>query len=250
MRNLFLAIALIANVICIFPNSGMSQACLELFPYIGPELADSSLFYVDSIKVDTCNNWRLYAKRGFSVVFDSIVLRIPLAPSDSVLRVSWQEIDTAYPAVRAGFQALEARFGSLHLRKIFPDDTGMYTAARRFDIEFDDYDLVDSILSYLDTIPLVQASFRWPSAPASVRRRRCDSQFSVFPNPAREHFHVRSSSGAFVKDIQIITHSGYTIYRVKVAPFSSDVVIELDHLRPGTYQVLVNEQVLPLVILK
>jgi len=67
----------------------------------------------------------LYTKR-YKILFDTLnYILLPALPADSLVLVTWQQIDTMFPATRAGFAALEQRFGSFKLRKRFPEDTNL-----------------------------------------------------------------------------------------------------------------------------
>jgi len=96
----------------------------------------------------------LYTKRYF-IGFDYFNY-IPLSPlpADSLVLVTWHQIDNMFPATRAGFAALEARFGSFFLRKIRPHVTdSLDIRARSFDLYFSNLQHVDSLTAYIRAIP-------------------------------------------------------------------------------------------------
>jgi len=65
---------------------------------------------------------RMYAHGRWGIWFTVDAIKLPPAPRDSTVRVTWDAIDPAYPEIRAGFQALEEQFGSFHLDKRLPQE--------------------------------------------------------------------------------------------------------------------------------
>lgn len=135
---------------------------------------------VDSVAIDTCGlnttlsctalvqdqemNYRIwherryYAKKYWRVTFTQDVIHLPPLPRDSMVYVSWQAIDTNYPTLRAGLQAIEQQYGSFRLRKVFPAaDTGEFSY--RFQADFSQYVNAIDVMGVFNQVPLVQCYF-------------------------------------------------------------------------------------------
>lgn len=113
----------------------------------------------ETINIRVWNERRYYAKRSWRVSFEEDIIHLPSLPSDSLVYVSWQAIDTNYPAVRAGFQAIEQQYGSFRLRKVFPAAaTGEYS--RRFEADFVQYVNALDVMSAFNGVPLTRCYFQ------------------------------------------------------------------------------------------
>jgi hypothetical protein len=161
MKNLFLFLLLF-----LLATTLVKSQCPLCVPKDG-------LYNVDSLyAIDTClvpNSARcdtilrldaqskymvgLYTKR-YSVGFDYFnYIPLPSLPIDSLVLVTWQQIDTMFPATRAGFAALEARFGSFLFRKVNPHITdSLDNRARVFDLFFTKLQYSDSLTIYIRAI--------------------------------------------------------------------------------------------------
>src|SRR5438876_1105599 len=82
---------------------------------------------IDSMLFDTCylspTAGEMYARGGFLITFDDDVFHLPYAPADSIIEVTWQDMDTNYPDLRAAFDTIYQRYGAFVLRKMYPQDT-------------------------------------------------------------------------------------------------------------------------------
>jgi hypothetical protein len=172
-------------------------------------VSSSQIANPDSIIIDTCGlggDWttceqaatyadpsRMYADRWWHIAFEVDAIALPVLPSDSIVEVSWRSIDTAYHDLRSGFEAVEQTFGTVTLRKKYPQEaTGEF--ARLFRMRIGKYSNVDSVTKMTDTIPDVfcgfDAGFTFPAGVVSPENPNTRIALAVRPNPAASRIQV------------------------------------------------------------
>jgi hypothetical protein len=159
------AILILASICMIFGTYSVHAQCL-CFPKQNTYNVDS-LFAIDTCLVPndvSCDsillidnpskyNRAIYTKL-YDIIFDSLNY-FPFAAltKDSIIVVPWQQIDTMFSATRAGFAALEARFGSFLIYKVLRKDTSLNDLLlRSAGIKFSNFQLGDSLYEYVRAI--------------------------------------------------------------------------------------------------
>ncbi len=157
---------ILASICMIFGTYSVQAQCL-CFPKQNTYNADS-LFAIDTCLVPndvSCDSILLIDKpskynsaiytKVYSMIFDTpSYFPIPPLTKDSLIIVPWQYFDTMFSATRAGFAALEARFGSFLIYKVLRKDTSVNDLLlRTASIEFSNFQLGDSLYQYVNAIP-------------------------------------------------------------------------------------------------
>ncbi len=169
------AILILASICMIFGTYSVHAQCL-CFPKQGTYNADS-LFAIDTclvpndvscdsiLRIDSPSKYNraVFSKRH-TIFFDTLNY-IPLPPynHDTLIFISWQQIDTAFASTRAGFADLEIRFGSFLLRKQNPELTDtLEFGTRIFELFFLNLNSGDSLKKYISQIPGLQGESASP----------------------------------------------------------------------------------------
>ncbi len=169
MKTLFLvAILVIASTLSVRAQSGCLCIPRETFEgKLTPQNSDS-LFAIDTCLVPNnvaCDsllglsqlskyNAALYTRRYYFSFDMHNYFSLPSLPYDSMVFVTWQQIDTSFPATRAAFAAIEARFGSFLMRKISPNLTDtLRDLTNTFIIYFKNLQFADSLSWYFFRLP-------------------------------------------------------------------------------------------------
>jgi hypothetical protein len=151
----------------------------------------------------------MFANRWWEIEFDVDAIVLPALPSDSIVEVGWRSIDTIYPNIRAGFEALEGTFGTIILRKQDPEATTGENS-RIFDMRVGQYAEVDSVTTIADTIPNVRCEFVggfiFPAGVVPADKREHKMELVVQPNPATVRVQVcgtelHTSSSILIHDL-------------------------------------------------
>ncbi len=239
----------------------IGDSCFTLNWKYFPPVTDSATWNPDSILVDTClvglcqcgdpviGAW---IKRGFYIYFDTNTIPLGWAPHDADVEVTWQAIDTSYPALRSAFQNLEQRFGTYTLKKQYPDDTGSIEyGARDFFLILSNYVPFDSIYFALDSVSEIQTAFYWPVVADVVPiLKRSTNNLQLFPNPAGSEIQISCNGDTFKGGIQILNPLGIVVKTVAISDESSSVTIDISDLPSGYYYLICNGNFLPFTHLK
>lgn len=198
----------------------------------------------DSVKVDSCIGSTtfgdLYAKQWFAVIFNSQILPTPTGPIDTIIDRRWEDIDTAYPSIRTGFDSLEQEFGSFFFRKeLHLNDT----SKDYFKIRFSNYVNIGSVVLALHNIPLLDTSgyAMRVVAKAGVKTQLPTKNFInsivLFRNYELQSgiFGTLNLSGS----ISCFDVVGKCIFSVPVSSFSEESLLQL--CKKGTYILQSNE---------
>lgn len=256
-QRLLLLVLIPAGILCsAFPVSAQQADCLCMPIFTSGMPARNS----DSMMVDTCgldaescvhaammgDRNRYYSKTGYLIDFDVPAIRLPTAPEDSILEVTWDAIDTALSVLRADMEGLENKYGSYVLRKLDPADS----SSQRFELRMDDYENVDSIvvdLSEIDNLRLDRdPNFEFIlSGPAD---RAEDLGLTVFPSPARDYVIVTAREPA--RSISLYDLLGREVAVPSISSMSGADRLRLDlHTLPdGVWYLRVNNAVHSLII--
>jgi len=153
----FVAVLFFCTLVCVRAQDNV----------LPPELVDSgkSLILIDTAgvprdvsKPGDLLSGELYAHGKWVIWFTVDAIKLPPAPRDSIVRITWDAIDTAYPEMRAGFQALEEQFGPFHLDKRLPHKVSGIES-QKFYLWFENYVNVTKVNMALSTIPGTKGGF-------------------------------------------------------------------------------------------
>lgn len=148
LKSCFIATGLFLLISLMASSSLRAQSCQRL---ILPHNPPMGKFNPDSVMVDTCSN-EIYTRSSFRVLFEKDYFRIPASNRrDTTIIRTWQDIDTAYSSTVTVFQTIDSIFGNYYFIKIYPDiDDTSYLACKYFQINFESYVNVDSVLTKIE----------------------------------------------------------------------------------------------------
>jgi hypothetical protein len=191
---------------------------------------------------------RLYAKQHWTVRFDVAAIYIPKAPSDTIIEVSWEAIDTSFAEIRTAFQQLEQQYGAFRLRKFYPDyDTNEFSQV--FLLYFDNYVNIFDIEEYIDSIPNTSCDFsRWIVKPVSVNNENGESLikdkiFSIIASNNKKEILIQTNIDFSGDNFIIINDmNGRAIKTIKIEnSFSGTIIpINVSDLIKGIYFVCIG----------
>ncbi len=239
---------LLAMTSCLHAQA-VDPTCLVLWQKVYyPNVPDSLIDNYDSAMVDTCNDSiaiheglpEIYLQHYWEFVFQYDILPLDSVNADSTLIVGWDAIDTNYRATRDSFQRMAAKYGSVRLRKAFPnviDST--IQSSNAFALILGSYYPADSVLNDLLNVPLV--SYAWYDHPAPVemvnQTQTLDAIKIIYIDP----LHIRLSGIEESCPYVIFDIIGREISEGKIEGLG---IIDLTILKAGCYFVFLNNHIL------
>lgn len=170
-RMIVVAILTIPAYTDIAYAQGDSCRCRLDPPFIGD--SSISVVFPDTVEIDGCGLEidscsrellalspdqlvaRLYVRGPWLLRLPDSALVISEAPYDTMIYRSWSDIDSSFSDLRDSLASLESRFGSLSLRKAFPEQgTGEWS--REFAIQFDSFVPLQTVDSCVQLLPGVE----------------------------------------------------------------------------------------------
>lgn len=239
---IFAAFSLFATVTCY----AQGDSCLKL---LGPAFAEDTTWEnPDSVMVDSCVTsptfGQKFAKGWFNLRFTYYILPTLVGPEDTIIKRTWQDIDTQYALTRTKFDSMEQKYGPYHFVKFQPNVQD--TASNIFDIQFTRYVNIDSATNFLQDVLYVEEPvyiMRAGRELASVNEGISGYNFlSIHPNPTNNYFTLVSSDKSMtgLVSVRIFDHRG-----VVVASESVDISLEnkinVSSLASGVYQVYCDD---------
>jgi hypothetical protein len=229
-------------------NSSATNGCLRLF-CIDKQTREGDSTEVcqnrDSVMIDTCFGSdtynSLYSKKWFKIRFHNYVINLFQAPYDTLLEVSWTNIDTMFTSLRSSFSILEDKYGTFFLRKYAPNLTDSTDPASHvYDIRFSTYVPVDSILNDLRNISGLD-SYSFSSYPGFLddvlEKKSGRNEILVVPNPATNSIEVKcdliSDNQSHI--ISVFDPIGNVVLNERIN--SSNSNIDISHL-PNNFYIL------------
>lgn len=194
---------------------------------------------------------RYYSKRGWSLEFEVMAIKLPWAPEDSILECNWDAIDTAYPEIRKGFQNIENQYGSFKLRKRYPADTSSNTAvSQRFHLHFENWVNSVEINNILFNIPnLVSGIYLFDCVTGVTDDQTSENIFEVYPNPSEDKIIIKFNEEPIDKKYINIYSMDGKLQISQLIQYSSETIdIDTSKLINGIYLVIYNNQQTKIVI--
>lgn len=218
---------------------------------------DSTVVNKDSVMVDTCRSTQthyvFYARKWYEIIFDQSVIRLPWAPRDSVVEVTWHTVDTAYPAIRSALQDIENKFGMYYLRKEDPEDTIVSSVdSRSYMIRFDSLVNADSVMPLLRAVPNSTSDFKSRPSPLTYvqgEKQGGDPTYLIFPNPVTDRGLIfLSGAKTALNNIhaEIIDATGKVFRRFHIRN-QRETPIDFSGLAQGTYLLIIGDQSIKII---
>jgi hypothetical protein len=248
----FLLLSLLILTASIAYSYQPPDSCLK---YYDGTWADSSVINPDSLMVDSCEDSQTYLEWYSRGMFDvgfvyNIIPRSVLYPKDTIIEYTWNDILSIYGATKAGFQQLEAKYGTFYFREEQPHepDTNQYIPRYLF-VRFENYVNVDSASNDIKSIPLVKTlDFRGHLhfvTHAPNTETVTDAPFSVYPNPVTGQIAIRAEKpireALFLYDI-----SGKLLK--KYTNIANDSNIDISDLEKGVYILQIGSAVQKIIV--
>jgi hypothetical protein len=217
-----------------------SSGCLSLVCIDGQATGIDSEKCInrDSVMVDTCMGSATfgedYAKRWFRVDFSYYVIKLPAAPYDTLLEMSWTAIDTNFRYLRSAFANLELKYGAVTFKKYAPnfvDSTDL--ASKIYYLRFNNYVRVNSVMADLANIeeiakhyflsyPKILDSGGSLGVPTTIKK----NNLSITPNPSFSSIKINNNNGDNLDIFFICDLSGKKIFEkqgIKSVEYTLDV---------------------------
>lgn len=211
----------------------------------------------DSVLVDSCigspTYLEYYAAKWWYFSFTYYVIHRQPAPYDTTIEMSWTAIDTSYGALRSAFAALETKYGTFHIKEVYPqiaDST--VTGSKWYYLRFDNYVCVDSVDADLKTFPdLDSLSNGYPKAyfdgfpkwylSSGVQNERVNSGAIVIaPNPPTTSLTIRRMDGQSIRHIELFDMLGKRVFEGQYHG-SGEVTIDTRTIMIGSYIVVCDD---------
>jgi len=238
MKKLILILALLFVSNSLF--SAPPDSCLKVYNNYWDSTFSNPYF----VKVDSCTDsptyGEYYGKDIFRLKFEyNIIPRDYLAPEDTIIEYTWQDILPQYSNAINDFQNIELNFGTFYFRESFPNEPDTTEFVKRgLLLRFIDYVHIDSVEKALANIESVKsAGFNgWFTILTSVNESEINHRTMVYPNPATDYIEFENSIDFNSKVIAI-----YDVYGrlVKQTTYNNSP-LDISELQKGCYIVRVN----------
>ena len=191
---------------------------------------------------------RVYARRLYVIDFGFKPVRSPLMVGDSLVRFTWNDIDTTRAELRVFMQEIEGRFGKYHFHVINSYFPNLYY------LEFEFRARVDSVLRMFGDTPLgntsyvLYADYRGPKcSTGSVSRLFNDSRIVIGIDA--ERLRVSSEkSGIPLHSIEVLDIAGRLRHRWSDGTLYH-IEISTETWSSGLYFLLINTSFIKPVII-
>ncbi len=203
----------------------------------------------DSIYVDTCLTTHAHPvfwdKGPYFIQFDTNAIKLGYGAPDSDLEVSWEAIDTAFPQLRATFEALANNIGSYTLKKIGPDDTSaLNLGSQEFYLKFSNYVSNDSVTSYLSQDSMLTflliSYFALDGGSVVAPTPNKSTPIQLFPDPASGQLNVVLNGSAIGTRVELIEMMGRVVQTYVQSEGAEMIVLPLNDLPSGCYIIRVG----------
>ena len=190
---------------------------------------------------------RIYAPRLYDIELGFKPVRSPVMVGDSLVRFTWNDIDTTYAEFRAFMQEIEGRFGKYHFyvgNPVFPDYYYYY-------VEFEFPARADSVVGMLgNTSYVLYAGYKGPEClMGSVSRPFDDSRIVIGIDA--ERLRVSSEkSGIPLHSIEVLDIAGRLRHRWSDGTLYH-IEISTETWSSGLYFLLINTSFIkPVIIIR
>jgi hypothetical protein len=232
MKKIFLLITMLLISINLY--SSPPDSCLKY--YFQP---DTTFFNPDSVMVDSCEGsptyGEYYGKKFFYMTFNyNIIPRNYLAPADTIIEYTIDNIESQYTDAINEFTQLQTTYGSLKFREVLPDKLDTTSYYKRFlYVIFNNYvpieEVEDEIIKFTCIESAGFASWFGVESDVSVSKSNTDEIF-LFPNPVSEFLMIRGLEESHVQSISIFNTFGQKLYEGDLKE-----QIDVSSLTPGVY---------------
>jgi hypothetical protein len=187
---------------------------------------------------------RIYAKNTWLIWFDVKAIPLPEAPSDSVIEVTWRDIDSLnYPEIKDSLKSIEQIYGTYKLIKVNPQFTEP-DIGQSFDVIFENYVNVNELTKKFRDCPFAHCDFlNWLSDdyPDDVKDNHNDSLI-IYPNPAFYFLYIKSNND-LIDNINIISTLGCQQPLNINKQYDKIVVVNVSRLPSGVYFIVLNSKI-------
>ncbi len=238
MKTFFFLFAMMLFSINLY--SAPPDSCLKVYN----NYLDSTFVNPYLVKVDSCSDsptfGEFYGKEFFRLKVEyNIIPRDFLAPEDTIIEYTWQDILPQYTDARNEFQQFEQMFGTFYFRDPYPNepDTSQFIK-RSLALRFDHYVNIDSAENALKSITCLKSAMfvGWFRYLTSVKESETQQTLLVYPNPAIDFIELMKSEEFISTEITI-----YDLYgRIVKQTSYNNSPINISALPSGTYVLRVN----------
>lgn len=232
MKTLFLITAML--FISINLNANPPDSCLKY--YFHP---DTTFTNPDSVMVDSCEGSPTYGvyygKKYFYLTFNyNIIPRTYLAPADTIIEYTIDNIESQYAVAINEFTQLQTAYGSFKFQEKVPNmpDTTSYYKRFLF-IIFDSFVPIKEVEEELNKFSCIESAgfFRWFGVISDIDELISQTDgIILFPNPVSDIIMING-----LDETQAQSFSIYNSFGQKL--FGSEFINQIDVsvLTPGVY---------------
>jgi hypothetical protein len=222
-----------------------------------------------SIVIDTCGIWypfsncdfvywgnvfslhgkeaqdRIYAKNTWLIWFDVKAIPLPEAPSDSVIEVTWEDIDSLnYPEIRDSLKSIEQIYGPFKLIKVDPQFTEP-PYGQDFHIYFDNYVNVNFLIKKFRDCPFTHCDFlSWLADDYPSYVSENNNGIELPPQILVLGNYLSITNQSINKhNIKIYAINGFEIKENDYSLIDNKIFINLKNISNGFYFILIDNEV-------
>lgn len=208
----------------------------------------------DSVMADSCHNsptyGKWYSKKGYFFGTENYPFNPkPISESD---RKTWRDIDSQFATTRDGFELLEQKFGEFTIRR-YEDggDDSMHLEAPTFIIDFKNYQLVDSVIYYVEKIDSVMGCNlnNYPFDLFVQYNSNCENfEFNIIRNNITviftESYLVKKNTTEII--IEIFNILGNKVKNIKLI-LNKRIEIDMSDFVPGIYFLRIDNEIIKFI---
>ncbi len=222
----------------------VNDSCLKM---VYPNDKPNGFYNPDSVKIDTCitsptyGKW--YARKSYKIHTETYIFRIKPLLVDSIY--SWVDIDTNLVEIRNAFHNLVTKYGNYTLKRYSRDiNDSDHIRVPLFEIEFENYQLVDSVkknIRNIDTVDYCVLS-RLPNLDYVFEISK--NSLNIIINQKDNTIIIDFQNTKFqeLTNIKIYDIFGNCLYENRIFEELQKISIDISLLNNGIYFIGINEK--------
>ncbi len=190
-----------------------------------------------------------YSKKGWLLFFDVQAIKLPEFPSDTIIDVTWESIDSSFSQLRNGMEAIQNDVGQYFLRKQNPQDSSG-NSSQVFYIHFFDYKNVEKVKNRFNSLTDIQlCGFEsYIDYPIQHVAENHSEDYVVYPNPTSGKVFLKTNK---ISKNRLPVYNLLGIYQGKAKLKKIDngnYMIDLTNYSGGIYIIKVNNTNVKIII--
>jgi hypothetical protein len=196
---------------------------------------------------------RVYAKHTWLLWFNVEAFPLPVAPSDTIIEVTWEDVDSLnYPEVKTALNNIATTYGNFKLKKTRPQLTEPIYG-QTFEVFFENYVNVLEIEKKFNNIPYSNCDFiSWLSDdyPNIVINSDLSKSPIIFPNPTSDKLTITFKNEQSSQSLKLFSITGIKLNEYNLDKFTIETELDLSPYPNGIYFLQIGNEMFRVAVIK